>query len=89
MTRRLVFRPRARLEIAEAFDWYEDQKRGLGDEFLRSVEAMLEMIGGNPEQYQTIRGDVRRTTLHDFSVPHLLFGLGRGDHHLDLHPCPS
>jgi hypothetical protein len=35
MSRRLVFRRFAEIELAEAVDWYEDQRTGLGDEFLQ------------------------------------------------------
>lgn len=30
----LVFRPEVREELNEAYDWYESQKQGLGDNFL-------------------------------------------------------
>jgi plasmid stabilization system protein ParE len=64
--RRLVFRLQARSEIAEAADWYEGQNVGLGAEFLRAVELAISSIGRNPEQYQRIRGRLRRAVLRRF-----------------------
>ena len=66
MTWKLVVRPRARLQIAEAFDWYNSQAEGLADDFLRDVERSLEVIWHNPYQYQVLRGDLRRATLRRF-----------------------
>jgi hypothetical protein len=34
MSRRLIVRPEAELEMADAFDWYEERVPGLGAEFL-------------------------------------------------------
>src|SRR5437764_5333089 len=64
--RRLGFRPQARLEIAEEADWYEKQGVRLGAEFLRAVDVALSSIRRNPEQYQDIRGRMRRTVLRRF-----------------------
>jgi len=50
----LVFRPEVREEVNEAYDWYETQKLGLGDEFLDGVEQTLNQISSRPELYQTV-----------------------------------
>jgi hypothetical protein len=34
MIRRLIIRPEAEAEMAEAFDWYEERLSGLGASFL-------------------------------------------------------
>jgi plasmid stabilization system protein ParE len=47
----LVIAPEAELDIAEAYDWYEGRRAGLGDEFRRSVDACLESIRRRPEMY--------------------------------------
>jgi toxin ParE1/3/4 len=64
--RRLVFRLQARSEIAEAADWYEQQSIGLGADFLRAVNVTISSIHHNPEQYQRIRGRMRRAGLRRF-----------------------
>lgn len=51
MTRPLIVSPEAEADIESAFRWYEDQRVGLGTEFLRVVEAGLSSIERNPEQY--------------------------------------
>ena len=41
MTLRLVFRRGVKGEIANAYSWYEQQRTGLGDEFVECVEDTL------------------------------------------------
>ncbi len=48
MSRRLIVRPEAEAEIAEAFSWYENCVPGLGSEFLLCVEAVFNAILRNP-----------------------------------------
>ena len=61
-----IVRPRARLQIAEATDWYDSQTTGLGEDFLHAFENTLESICRNPYQYEVLRGDLRRAVLHRF-----------------------
>ena len=42
----LVIAPEAELDIAEAYVWYEGRKAGLGEEFLTSVDACLDVHEG-------------------------------------------
>lgn len=70
MTWTAVIRPRARLQISEAADWYDSRSPGRGDDFLRSLEETIEAICRNPYQLQILRGDLRRAVLHTF--PYLL-----------------
>jgi toxin ParE1/3/4 len=62
----MIIRPEAEAELAEAFDWYEEQLRGLGSEFLISVDATVHAIVRNPLQFPKIHRDVRRALLHRF-----------------------
>lgn len=41
---RLCYTDRAKDDLEIAFDWYEDQRYGLGLEFLDCVEAGIETI---------------------------------------------
>ena len=75
--RRLIFRLHARSDIAEAADWYEQQSVGLGIEFVRTVNAMVASIHRNPEQYQRIRGRLRRAALRRF--PYNIFYVSSAD----------
>ena len=38
-------------EEAEAYLFYEDEKEGLGERFLKEVERTLEKISTNPQHY--------------------------------------
>lgn len=66
MTRRLVLRPQAEIEIAEAAEWYETRGRGLSTEFLRVVDAGIAAIRRHPLHYPRIQGEIRRAPLRRF-----------------------
>ena len=62
----IVFRQIARLEMDESISWYEREQSGLGIEFAAEIEIVLNRIAGTPEQFQTIRGEVRRAVMRRF-----------------------
>jgi plasmid stabilization system protein ParE len=62
----LVIRSRARAEFDEAFDWYEQQRAGLGIQFAESVQAVFDNISAMPEQHAPIFRDVRRALVRQF-----------------------
>jgi plasmid stabilization system protein ParE len=66
MNRKLNLRPLAEAELAEAVDWYETRGKGLGAEFVRAVDAAMATIQRNPDQYQIIKGHIRRAVLRRF-----------------------
>ena len=66
MNRRVILRPQAEAELAEAIDWYESRGKGLGADFMRAVDAAIAAIGRNPDQYQIVKGQVRRAVLRRF-----------------------
>ena len=41
----------AREELLAAADWYEDQRQGLGDEFLEAIGETLERVAAAPLSY--------------------------------------
>ncbi|UUO16458.1 MULTISPECIES: hypothetical protein [Aphanizomenonaceae] len=55
----LVFRPEVREELNDAYNWYQSQQTGLGDEFLDCVDNMLNRICQMPESYAVVYLDVR------------------------------
>jgi toxin ParE1/3/4 len=59
MSRRLIVRPEAEAEMADAFDWYEDRVPGLGSEFLLCVDAVFNAIRRSPQQYPRAHKIVR------------------------------
>jgi plasmid stabilization system protein ParE len=66
MTAPLSIRSEAEAEIQEAYDWYEAQRPGLGDEFLAAVRQALAAVERSPRQYPIVRGKVRRALLSHF-----------------------
>ena len=60
MSRQLIIRPEAQDELADAFGWYEERLPGLGDEFLLSVDSVLDAILRAPQQYPLVHRTVRR-----------------------------
>ena len=55
----LVFRPEIRDELDEAYNWYEQQKVGLGDEFIDCIDELLDRICLMPQSYPPVYRDVR------------------------------
>lgn len=51
MTLRVIFKPDAEAEIEQAHAWYEQRTAGLGDEFLRCVDACIASVQRNPELF--------------------------------------
>jgi hypothetical protein len=41
MAAELILAPEAELDLAEAYDWYELRRIGLGEEFLGCVDACI------------------------------------------------
>ena len=62
----VVFRRRVKNDLSAAFDWYERQRSGLGDEFLSSVQSTFKTIGLHPELFAFVRDEVRRVIVSRF-----------------------
>lgn len=66
MSLRVVFRVAARHEVEEAVTWYEQQRPGLGEEFLREIDEAILRAAGHPDQYPLVYADVRRAVARRF-----------------------
>ena len=77
MIRRIIFKPEAEADIAEAFDWYEERDAGLGAEFIRCVESCAHGIERHPEMYPLVHKNVRQGITRRF--PYSLFYFAGGD----------
>ena len=62
----VVLRQEARTEFDEAFDWYEQQRPGLGVNFVACVQDVLDRIVTTPELYPQVFEDVRRAIVWRF-----------------------
>ena len=77
MAYRLTVSDRAALEIGEAYEWYQEQRPGLGVEFLEALDVQFQAIIQSPQLYaQTDRG-VRRALLRRF--PYGVFYASKGE----------
>lgn len=62
----LRYTGRAKDDLATAFAWYEQQRRGLGFEFLDCVKAGIETILQMPKLYAKHHVHFRRTLVRRF-----------------------
>jgi plasmid stabilization system protein ParE len=63
---RLVAEPRADLDVAAAYQWYESERPGLGRQFLDQLEAAYDRIAQDPVGYQDLESGIRRVLLRRF-----------------------
>lgn len=56
----LFLNEEAHVDIADANDWYEARQVGLGEEFLRQIDAYIQGILRNPQLYGIIHEEYRR-----------------------------
>ena len=66
MTRRLHLWDEADLDVLDAVAWYEDQRAGLGAEFLIELDGVMQRIVQTPFQFPEIKENVRRALLQRF-----------------------
>ncbi len=66
MAHSLKLRKRAVADIGEAYDWYEEQKAGLGEEFLLAVEDALISVSDTPEIFEEKYPSIRKCNLRRF-----------------------
>lgn len=69
--------PAAEADVAEAAVWYETQRPGLGDRFVRVVQSADAMLTANPLRYAVRFADIRRLNLTLF--PYSIFFFLDGD----------
>jgi len=60
------FNPLAERELAEAIKYYDEQKAGLGREFLEEVRRAVLFLAKYPEAAPQVRGSIRRFILPRF-----------------------
>jgi toxin ParE1/3/4 len=66
MTLRVVCRRAAKSEFEDAAVWYDEQRNGLGEEFIVEIEEAVSRAAATPERYPIIFGDIRRTVARRF-----------------------
>ncbi len=66
----IEFLRRARLELLEAWEWYEDKQIGLGDKFKHQADICIRAVEKNPERYPERRRNYREGIVKGF--PYLI-----------------
>lgn len=67
----VVYRRKVGRDLAGAYGWYEEQRAGLGEEFLAAVDATFDAIERVPEMFRRVHGEVRRANVSRF--PYAVF----------------
>lgn len=62
----VVLRAEAENDIDEAYRWYEKQIKGLGFDFILSVDAAISSIERSPHFYSKIHKNIRRALIRRF-----------------------
>ena len=66
MSFQLLVRPSAKADLRESFAWYEEQRAGLGAEFLDAVERKVAQIASHPLRFPVARRATRRAIVLRF-----------------------
>lgn len=69
MTYELILQEEASLEILEAYIYYEDAQKGLGEKFMKHFDKYLHRILNNPKHFQ-LKKNYREAYIHKF--PYLI-----------------
>jgi len=70
-SRDLIVLPEAADDLRSAYWWYEEQGLGLGEEFIRVIQACFHSIQKKPETYRQVLGSYRRALARRF--PYAIF----------------
>lgn len=68
MTYQLVVKPKAEYDLQDGWEWYEQQKTGLGDRYLDSIDSLFLSIRSNPLKYQLKYKSIRMALAKPFPI---------------------
>jgi plasmid stabilization system protein ParE len=66
MIERVIYTAEAEQDVAEGYSWYEAREPGLGEDFLRCVEACVLTIRRHPKLYPVAVDEFRRALVRRF-----------------------
>ena len=66
MIEHVIYTPEADDDVASAYDWYETCEPGLGEDFLRCVEACILTVQRHPHLYPIAVDEFRRALVRRF-----------------------
>lgn len=73
---RIQVSQRAALQMHNGFNWYENQKEGLGNEFMEEIDVCLQQIAVQPTVFSWLNTKFRRAKLPQF--PYVIIYQVRG-----------
>ena len=73
----VIYKALAQAEVAEAFEWYEQDHIRIGEKFLDQLKRTNWFLTQNPHLYPCVDGEIRRANLNRF--PYALFFVIDGD----------
>jgi len=73
----LIIKPFAEEDALEAAIWYNNIKRGLGNEFLLALEAKINSIHRNPDHFQIVHKKIKRALTERF--PYGIYYIAEND----------
>src|SRR5712671_6956545 len=62
----LIIKPRTILMAKDAYDWYEEQKPGLGADFLNELGGLYNKLSSHPQYFGKIKKNFRQDALKRF-----------------------
>jgi toxin ParE1/3/4 len=71
------FRTEAAADVALAKEWYDAQRPGLGNDFLKALERVVDLVSDLPEAFPEVAAGLRRALLGRF--PYALYYRPDGD----------
>jgi len=71
VVKNLIILSEAEQDVTEGYVWHETQELGLGEEFLRCVDACIQFIQRNPQMYPVVHDSYRRAVVRRF--PYVIF----------------
>ena len=66
MSRKFIIRTEAESDIGSAFNWYEEQRAGLGREFALELSSSMDRIIETPHLYTELYRGIRRALIKRF-----------------------
>jgi hypothetical protein len=74
---RVIYKPLAQIEVAQAYAWYAQPEINMGDAFLTELERIDNFLANSPQLYSCFESDIHRANLSRF--PYCLFFVIDGD----------
>ena len=62
----LLFHPDVSAEVKAAYNWYQEQAEGLGDDFIAELESVYQKIMAYPQRQKVFQNGFHRYLLFQF-----------------------